>query len=183
MTGKLHLATAALLLAVSTGGCGFKPMYAPTPSGADAEASGSVGPVVVDMTPGKAGHELKTALDRRFTLERGRSAPSRLKITLTEGIAGLGYRIDDSATRADLYLFASYQLLDPQGKLRVQGSTQSVASYDIPASAYGDIAAQNAARTRAAEALADQIRLQLAAKIAAAAKKPKPPPVEPPPTP
>jgi LPS-assembly lipoprotein len=152
---------ASLAAVAALAGCGFSPMYGP-----DATRGGPViGPVAVATIEGKSGHELKVALDRLFGVERGAAAPQRLEIKLEEFYGGLGYRVDDTASRADMILRANYVLFDAVGKEAVKGYIESVASYDIPASAYGEIAAQNAARERAANVLAERIRNELALKL------------------
>lgn len=153
--------TASLLALAALAGCGFTPMYAP-----DATRGGPViGPVSVATIGGKSGHELKMALDRLLGVERGAAAPQRLEVKLEEFYGGVGYRIDDTASRADMILRANYVLFDAAGKEAVKGYLESVVSYDIPASAYGEIAAQNAARERAATVMAERIRNEIALKL------------------
>ncbi len=151
----------ALALALMASACGFKPLYAPTPQGAPA-----IGPVIVDEVPGKSGHELKMALDKLFEPERGTAAARRLAISISENVAGLGFRVDESATRSDLVLNANYILYDVSGNEVLKGKASTVASYDIPGSAYGEISAQNDARTRAASQLAERIRAEIALRLA-----------------
>lgn len=149
------------LIALMLAGCGFQPLYAPTAAGKP-----TLGPIIVSEVKGKSGHELTTALDRLLGVERGMAAaPRRLDVTLTEYVAGVGYRIDESATRADLVLIASYQVFEPDGKESLRGTANAQASYDIPASAYGEVAQQNAARARAADVLAERIRADLALRL------------------
>ncbi len=154
------LLTAALALALPLGACGFRPLYAPTPTGGPA-----IGSVIVDEAPGKAGHALKMELDRLFDVERGAGAAQRLSLTVNESVAGLGFRVDESASRSDLTLNASYVLYDPAGNVLLRGTASSVASYNIPSSAYGEYAAQQDARERAAELLAERIRVELALQL------------------
>jgi LPS-assembly lipoprotein len=151
----------ALASLVLLAGCGFQPMYAPAAQGGPA-----IGPIFVDTVPTKAGYVLKSELDRLFDVERGRGPVRRLSITLSESVAGLGFRLDESASRSDLILAASYTLYDVNGKAVLNGAVNAVASYDIPSSAYGEIAAQNDARERAAEVLAERLRSELALKLA-----------------
>ncbi len=153
--------TASLLALAVLAGCGFTPMYAP-----DATRGGPViGPVSVAVIEGKSGHELKVALDRLFGVERGTGAPLRLEVKLTELVGGLGYRIDDTASRADLVLTANYILYSADGRQALKGALDGVATYDIPTSAYGDLSAQNAARSRAAVVLAERIRTDIAIQL------------------
>lgn len=152
---------ASLIALAALSGCGFTPMYAP-----DATRGGPViGPVSVAMIDGKSGHELKVALDRLFGVERGAAAPQRLEIKLDEQIGGLGYRVDETASRFDVILRAQYVLYDAAGREAAKGMLDGVATYDTPASSYGDIAAQGAARSRAAGLLAERILADIAIKL------------------
>jgi LPS-assembly lipoprotein len=66
--------------------CGFSPMYAPPGGGA------AIGPVTVEMIEGKAGHVLKTELDRILAVDNTGSTPAMLQITLSETVTPLGIR-------------------------------------------------------------------------------------------
>lgn len=153
----------AVCLTLLLSACGFQPMYAPGPSGA-----GAIGPVQVAEIDGKAGHVLKTELDRILRVENGGSAaPMQLEVTLQETISRLGIRLDQSATRGELRLVANYVLTPPNGGQQLRGSVASVVNYDIPTAAFGEITAQDDARERAAEDLAERFRAELALRVAA----------------
>jgi LPS-assembly lipoprotein len=155
---RVLIASLALLLA----GCGFQPMYAPASGGA------AIGPVEIPQIDGKAGHVLKTELDRILAVERNGGAPARLEITLVESVTSLGIRIDESATRGELRLVANYILTPASGGRVMRGSVSTVANYDITTAAFGEIAAQDDARERAAETLAQRFRAELAMRMAQA---------------
>lgn len=162
--GALLPAGLALGLAAATvGGCGFQPMYAPAQSG-----QAAIGPVVIDQIDGKAGHVLKAELEKMFQAERGPDPAQRLQVNVGEGVVGLGFRIDESASRSDLVLTASYVLYDAKGVVAARGAVTATAGYDIPASAYGEISAQDDARERAAENVAERLRADLALRLAQA---------------
>ena len=160
----MRTAAAGLLmgvLALGVAGCGFTPVYAPAVKGAP-----TLGPILVGEVKGKSGHELTVALDRLLGAERGSAAaPRRIEVTLSEYVAGLGYRLDESASRADLVLIASYTVYEPDGRESLKGAANAQASYDITQSAYAEVAAQNAARTRAADVLAERIRADLLMRL------------------
>jgi LPS-assembly lipoprotein len=153
---RMLLASLALLLA----GCGFQPMYAPAGGGA------AIGPVQVAMIEGKAGHVLKTELDRILAVEADAPGPPmRLDIRLAERIVGLGIRLNESASRAELRLTANYVVTPASGR-PLRGSVNSIVVYDVPDAAFGEIAAQDDARERAAETLAQRMRAELALRVA-----------------
>lgn len=159
---SLVAALALTLAAAPTlGGCGFQPMYAPSTGAA-------IGNVEVAQIDGKAGHVLKTELDRILAADAGAGAPTnRLEITLVESVSRLGIRLDESASRAELRLVANYVLTPDNGEV-IRGRLDSVVNYEIPFSAFGEISAQDDARERAAEVLAQRVRVELAMRLAQA---------------
>lgn len=154
------MASLAMLLA----SCGFHPLYAPVGGGP------AIGPIQLAAIDGKAGHVLRTELDRILGVEAGAGgAPMLLEITLQEQVIQLGIRLDESATRAELRLNANYVLTPAAAGGRVmRGSVNSVVNYDIPTAAFGEIAAQDDARERAAETMAQRFRAELALRMAQA---------------
>ena len=163
---RIKLATAALpvVLALTLGGCGFQPMYAPN-AFTNTDGGAVIGAVNVAEIPGKAGHVLKTELERMFAIEPSDGAPARaLAITLQESVAQLGIRRDESASRAELTLTASYQLTDYDGP-GLTGRQTAKVTYAVPDSAFGEIAAQDDARERAAEMLAQRVRADIAMRL------------------
>ncbi len=152
------LASLTLLLAA----CGFQPMYA-QPSGQNA-----IGPVTLTQIDGMAGHVLRAELDRILSVENDGSPPALLEITLTEQVTPLGIRVDESATRSELRLIANYVLTPAGGGRVMRGSVLTVVNYDIPTAAFGEIAAQDDARERAAETMAQRFRAELALRMAQA---------------
>ena len=154
---RVLIASLALLL----GACGFSPMYAPAGGGQ------AIGPVQVTEIDGRSGHVLKTSLDRMLAVENNGAEPARLEITLQELVTPLGIRRDESATRAELRLTANYILTPPHGEI-MRGSVVTVVNYEIPTAAFGEITAQDDARERAAETMADRFRAELALRMAQA---------------
>jgi LPS-assembly lipoprotein len=162
------------LLAFTLAGCGFSPMYGENAPGS---TSGHyIGPVTIDEVAGKGGFVFKAELEKLLQVESGPGPARRLTVTVTEVSGGLGFRVDESASRSDFFLFASYVLRDADGKMLVAGSATSTASYDVPSSAYGEIAAQEDARERAAENLAVKVQAQLSLKLASKKVSAKPAP-------
>ncbi|MEZ5994211.1 MAG: hypothetical protein R3C25_00505 [Hyphomonadaceae bacterium] len=157
----MRVLIASLVLLVAA--CGFQPMYAPAGGGR------AIGPVQIGQIEGKAGHVLRTELSRILAVENDGSPPMQLQITLRESVARLGLRVDESSTRAELRLTANYILTPPApGARALRGSVSTVVNYDIPTSAFGEIAAQDDARERAAETMAESFRAELALRMAQA---------------
>ena len=155
---RVLIASLTLLLA----GCGFQPMYAPAGGGP------AIGPVQVSEIEGKAGHVLRTELDRILSVENGAGEPSLLEITLLEQVTPLGIRRDESATRAEIRLTANYVLTPPNNAQVMRGSVVTTVNYDSPTAAFGEITAQDDARERAAETMAQRFRAELALRMAQA---------------
>lgn len=151
---------AASLSMLLLSACGFQPMYAPAGGGP------AIGAVNIGQIDGKAGHVLRTELSRLLGPEQADGAPAQLEITLSERIYRLGVRLDESATRAELTLTANYVLTPAQGDDVIRGSLSQVVTYDIPTAAFGEITAQDDARERAAETLAQRFRAELALRMA-----------------
>lgn len=151
----------ALLALALLSACGFSPMYA-----RDAEGRGPIGAVEISTIQGKAGHVLRTELDRLLSVEASGPA-QRLDISLNEQVIGLGLRLDESTSRAELRLRASY-VFYPAGGSEVRGSVFTVVNYEVPVAAFAAIAAQDDARERAAETLAQRMRAELALRLAEA---------------
>ena len=157
---RVLIASLSLLLLAA---CGFQPMYAPAGGG------NAIGPVQLAEIEGKAGHTLRTELSRILAVENDGSPPSQLEIRLSETITQLGIRVDESATRAEIRLIANYVLTPPAGQGQaMRGSVLTVVNYDIPPAAFGEIAAQDDARERAAETMAQRFRAELALRMAQA---------------
>ncbi|MDX2274280.1 MAG: LPS assembly lipoprotein LptE [Hyphomonadaceae bacterium] len=157
---KLIATLSVLLLSA----CGFQPMYSSSLTG----GGPAIGNVQIGEIDGKAGHVLRTELTRLLSPEESAGPSSRLDITLREDTARLGIRLDESATRAELRLTANYVWTSPDGQQVMRGSLSQVAVYQIPDQAFGEIAAQDDARERAAETLAVRFRQELAMRMAQA---------------
>jgi LPS-assembly lipoprotein len=151
------------LLTLLVAACGFSPMY----SSPGAGGGHAIGPVSINEIDGKAGHVLRTELTRILDIENDGSEPADLHITLSEQVTPLGIRRDESATRAELRLIANYVLTPPNGRV-MRGSVLTVVDYDVPTAAFGEIAAQDDARERAAETMAERFRAELALRMAQA---------------
>jgi hypothetical protein len=136
-------------------------MYASTPDG-----GGALGALTIAEIDGKTGFVLRQEL-ARMTSSTGEEGPPRLlEVRLTERINRLGIRIDESASRADLVTTARYTLHGVDGEPEISGLISTVVSFDIPENAFGEIAAQDDARERAGEVLAQRLRAELGIRLA-----------------
>jgi LPS-assembly lipoprotein len=143
--------------------CGFQPMYSSQLTGGPV-----IGNVQISEIQGKAGHVLRTELTRVLGAENVTGPASRLDVDLYESSYRLGIRLDESATRAELRLTANYVWTAPDGQRVMRGTLNQAVVYQIPNQAFGEIAAQDDARERAAETLAQRFRQELAMRVAQA---------------
>lgn len=146
--------------------CGFEPLY-----GTRNDLPASAEFALIDIKPIKdrAGQELRNRLLDALTPKGPPDHPRyRLTVIMTESIEQLGVQKTAFATRANMHITASYSLLDLRTQTGVtpasgqSGSTKAVASYNILDSAFATLAAENDARTRAIEEIAEEIRLRIA---------------------
>jgi LPS-assembly lipoprotein len=147
-------------------GCGFQPVYMPTASGQPGVAQRDLAAVFVDIIPDRPGQELRQALQERF--ERAGGASGQLyELTVQYWISGEGIAVqpDNSVTRIRAIGNANWVLVakDPARTRLTNGSARSFDAYNILDEQYFAADLENQAlQKRVAEAIADQITLQLA---------------------
>jgi len=160
--GVLPLLAAPLLAA-----CGFHPVYAPPAAGGDSAAATGLAQITVGLIPERAGQELRLALQERFE-RAGVTAARRYDLTVSFAVSAeaIGIQPDTSSTYVRLIGRADYRLTaqDPSRSTLTTGTARSVEGYNMfdqqifAADQESDVIIR-----RIAEAVADQIALQLAA--------------------
>jgi LPS-assembly lipoprotein len=150
----------------SVSGCGFQPVYMPTASGRGGPAQRDLAAIEVDLIPERPGQLLRQALQDRL---EGSAGPGRRRYNLAVafGVSGEGIAIepDTVATRIREIGTATWTLLaqDPGRTKLSSGSARAVDAINILDTQYFAADLENeAVQKRLAEALADQITLQLA---------------------
>jgi LPS-assembly lipoprotein len=167
MTARLQRRS---LLALATGtalsGCGFQPVYMPTASGSPGVAQRELAAIDVAIIPDRAGQLLRQALQDR--LEKGASGVERrynLSVGFWVGAEGIAVETGDVTTRLRGTGNAVWTLTaeDPARTVLTRGQAQSLDALNILDTQYfaGDLELE-AMFKRMADALADQITLQLA---------------------
>jgi LPS-assembly lipoprotein len=157
------------LLALS--GCGWQPLYGRLGSGSGA-VGGNAGPqlATVHILPiaDRTGQNLFNALRDRLNPGGAPSDPHYdLVIQLTEHSQQLLIQEDQTATRVNLTLSASYNLYQRGTKKSVfQGQSRATTTYDLLDDEYASIQSTDDARRRGALSLADDIATQLAVFLA-----------------
>ena len=154
LTLRLGLATLALAVLV---GCGFHPMYGPS-------LSPSLSSIYVEPIAERDGYELRNSLiDLLGSNGETRGKRYRLAITLIESNQGVALRNDAAITRYNDTLAASFVLTDMNGAKITEGTQSGLTAYNVTSSPYATLAAQQDADKRAAQDIAERIRLDLAA--------------------
>jgi LPS-assembly lipoprotein len=172
-------AIAVLGLALGLYGCGFHPLYAipDTPQGTMRQELGSI---YVEPIPDRMGYELRNSLtDVLDARAVSGGAAYRLRLTLAEKSDAVGVQsqsvgaISQTAiTRYNDRLTVEYELVDAAtGAVITRGAETGLSAYNVLSSPYATLAAQQDADQRAADDIADRIRIDLAVFFAQKARK------------
>ena len=153
-----------LLLGVAVGlsACGFKPLYGRPETQAlspvDHMAAIRIGPL-----EDRIGQQMHNLLrDRLNPYGQPRDPVYRLNVAISEVRQELGIRKDETATRANLILSASFTLRELESdRVLLQGRTSSVNSFNILADQFATDFAESDARKRALREISDSIRVRL----------------------
>lgn len=159
-----------MLLAVTgaLAGCGFHPLYAPR-DGQAGGAQNQLGSIRVALIPERSGQLVRQALQQR--LERDEATAKRYELSVAFSLATdlLGIQRDTTVTRLRMVGTANWSLktLNPSNAILTSGLARSLDGVNVLDQQYfeADLAGETATR-RIAEAIADQITLQLASYFA-----------------
>jgi LPS-assembly lipoprotein len=142
--------------------CGFEPLHA------QRGAVAALPPIRIDPIPDRAGQILRNyLLDRMAPRGEAGAQAYTLSIRLFEPRQVLALRRDDVISRMGYSAVASYELIDGAGKRVVAGSSSYSTDYEITNSEFATLAAQQNARERVLELVADDIRNQIAVQLRA----------------
>lgn len=153
---RIRVLVLAALLSFSLSACGFHPLYGK--GGANPQLMASI---YVDPIPDRTGYELRNSLMDLFDSGGGGSKRYRLKIRLADERKGIALQNDATITRYNYLLDADYELYDSTGKLVTKGHQSTLTAYNVVASPYATLSAQQDAQKRAAQDLAQRIQLDL----------------------
>ena len=148
--------------ALGTTGCGFHPLFAR--SGANAGGQQIFNSIFVDpVGGGRAGYELRDSL---IDLLRGTSRQSealyRLKIAMKQSVEGTAVQTNGYITRYSYTMAVNYELSNAHtGAELTKGTETTVSGYDVVASPYATLVAQQDAQKFGAREIADRIRIDL----------------------
>ncbi len=153
---------AAALTVLALGACGFQPVY----GGGGARYAGA-GEIDVAPIDGRAGYILRRALQEELAVGLpGLDGPATLEVKLENNLTRLAFQPDGAASRSAVIAESRY-VLSTEG-MSIAGQSDVEAGFIVPDAPFGDIAAQTGASDRAmrqlAKDIADDLRLQLAAR-------------------
>lgn len=173
---KFAICLFLLGLVLPLAACGFRPLYA-IPGSAKGEMRRQLQAVYVEPVPERLGYALRNHLiDLIDGANRPAQALYRLRLTLgqkNEAIGVQSQKVDDTVettiTRYNDKLTVEYTLIDMRtGGVLTKGVETGLSAYNVLASPYATLMAQQDADKQAAEDIADRIRIALAAYFAQA---------------
>lgn len=154
-----------LAMAACVSGCGFRPVYA-VRGGRSSPAQHELGLVDVAVLPDRPGQLLRQALQQRLT-NTNEALAKQYELSVSFGISSdsIGIQQDSTVTRVRQIGTAAWSLkmLDPASTLVTSGTARALDGLNILDQQYfeADLASE-ATQRRIAEAVANQITLQLA---------------------
>ncbi|OEJ64121.1 LPS assembly lipoprotein LptE [Magnetovibrio blakemorei] len=151
-----------LCAAVALSACGYRPLYGQNSVSTQSQAD--LASIYITPIDNRAGQMLRSALSHRL-MPKATNVKKlfKLNVTIEESITELAVERDASATRGNLTLTAKYSLeRAANGQTMTSGSTKTVSSYNILTSDFATFSAENDARSRAIDDLAETMRMRLA---------------------
>lgn len=160
---RTRAAAALLAAALVLAACGFEPLYG-RPTAATAEGpQAQMASVRIAPLPDRIGQQMHNFLRDRLNPFGQPTDPAYvLTLSLSESVEELGVRKDETATRANLRVFATYELRDAaSGEVLLDGRHSSINSYNILDNQFATIFSERDARERGLRALSDAISTRL----------------------
>lgn len=175
---KFSISFFALLLTLA--GCGFKPLYGPVNGNDEVIVSTSLAAINVAQIPDRSGQVLRNHLLEILAVGAPQKTAKKyeLDIEISETKRSLGFRRDKTPRRAEIIFAIHFKLYARKTRqLLTSGKLQNIASYSIGSSSdfasFSAIISEETARKRTLEAIAQDIKLQLAHFFSAAEEKPE----------
>jgi len=151
------------LTLASAPGCGFRPMYGDRGTEASPVAA-DLATVSVGLIPDRSGQLLRNQLNRLLN-PASESASRRytLVVTLKETVDSFAVERSGFATRANVEMVATYQLVDDAAGSPVFAATsRAVSGYNLLDNDFSTVVSTGDARSRAIDQIAYEIRNRLA---------------------
>lgn len=156
-----------LLLPLFLAACGFRPLYGDGAGGAGTSPVPELASIFVDTIPDRPGQLLRNRLMTGLTPRGEPEAPRyRLSVRLREDTETYLARRDETATRADIKIWADYTLYerrsDGKDVALNEGQVRQVVGYNLPHEEYSSVVNERAARETALDHVATEISRRLA---------------------
>ena len=136
-------------------GCGFHPLYG-------GKMEPELASIYVEPLAERDGYELRNQLiDLLGSDGRDVGKAYHLKLTLNQVSNGVTLQNDATITRYNDTLTATYVLTDAKGTEVTRGIQTSLSTFNVSNSPYSTLAVQQDSDRRAADDLADRIRMDL----------------------
>jgi LPS-assembly lipoprotein len=147
-------------------GCGFRPLYGRL--GEDPAAQQIFASIYVEpIEQERVGYELRNDLmDLLRAGDRPQGTVYRLHVDVTETREGVALQNDATITRYDISFTAKYELTDANLKSVIKGTESTLESFDVAQSPYSTLAGQADSEKRAAQDIAEHIRIDLGVHFA-----------------
>lgn len=152
-----------LALAALLGGCGFHPLYSTEDGGGARKIFASI---YVDPVDGeRVGYDLRNSLiDDLLAVNDTHKAAYRLKVKVDQYVQGIAVENNAAVTRYNYTLNARYELSDiATNEVIKDGNETTLSAYDVVASPYATLVAQQDAQKRGAQDIAYRIQIDLSA--------------------
>jgi len=155
---KIFLILTSLVVLSS---CGFRPLYGNTNTLAGSTTS--LDQIMLEDMPGATGLNMKNALIDRFYHHGYPENPLyALRVNLQESGRSIVIEKNDTTTRTQLVMSATYDLIDRRTRKSVDhGTIRAVSSFNNLPSQYTTIATQSDAREMTIRELADKLTLRM----------------------
>ncbi len=160
LIGSVGAWRGAIILLFLLANCGFQPLHGKRSAALPGNTLSDMSYVAVDTIPDRAGQMVRNEL--LDLLHPGGIAARpvfRLKVLLSEKREGLAFQQDDSATRFNLRLTASFEMTDTRdGRSLLKGTTRAISAYNVVRSDYANLISRRDALQRAADSVAAGIQ-------------------------
>ena len=150
------------LLCGALAACGFRPLYSQAEDSEITPINDLAAVYVVPLTD-RSGQILHNYLRDRLNPRGQPAAPAyRLVVDVTESVSEVAIRSDETATRANLRLSATFRLSRADNdSVLLDGNSESITSYNILISQFATYTSEGDARNRGLREISESIRKQL----------------------
>lgn len=147
--------------------CGFQPLYGEKAS--SAVTNTNLAAIDIDLIRDREGQMLRNELLDRFQPRGAALKPLyRLSIVLSQQKVGLAIRPDETGSRANLIIIATYTIRDiADGEIVFNGTSRAVTGYNVLSSDFATTSSEADAVRRAVFDLSQQISTRVSVAIAA----------------